>query len=94
MRRLAMAYVITENCIGVKDRACAQICPLDCIEEGQIEVDGVTYDQMFIDPDECIDCGLCEPACPVDAIFQDVDVPAKWSKFVTLNAEYPFKRNA
>ena len=63
-----MTYVITEACIGVKDRACVDVCPVDCIYEGE--------DQLYIHPDECIDCGACEPECPVTAIFPEEDVPA------------------
>ena len=63
-----MPYVITEACIGTKDRACVDVCPVDCIYEGP--------DQLFIHPDECIDCGACEPECPVTAIFPEEDVPA------------------
>ena len=57
-----MTYVIVEACIGVKDRACVDVCPVDCIYEGE--------DQLYIHPDECIDCGACEPECPVTAIFR------------------------
>ena len=53
-----MPYVITEACISTKDRACVDVCPVDCIYEGP--------DQLFIHPDECIDCGACEPECPGD----------------------------
>ena len=63
-----MTYVIVEACIGVKDRACVDVCPVDCIYEGE--------DQLYIHPDECIDCGACEPECPVTAIFPEEDVPA------------------
>ena len=62
-----MPYVITEACIGTKDRACVDVCPVDCIYEGP--------DQLYIHPDECIDCGACEPECPVTAIFPEEDVP-------------------
>ena len=64
-----MTYVIVEACIGVKDRACVDVCPVDCIYEGE--------DQLYIHPDECIDCGACEPECPVTAIFPEEDVPAE-----------------
>jgi ferredoxin len=56
-----MPYVITEPCIGTKDASCVEVCPVDCIYEGE--------DQYYIHPDECIDCGACEPECPVTAIF-------------------------
>gem|GEM_PF-435968 len=62
-------YVVAEPCIGVKDKSCMSVCPVDCIYEGD--------DMVYIHPDECIDCGLCEPECPVTAIFVDTDVPAK-----------------
>lgn len=83
-----MPYVITEPCIGVKDRSCVAVCPVDCIHEGTVEVDGKVFDQLFIDPDECIDCGLCEPECPVDAIFMADEVPDNWANFIQINAEF------
>jgi len=61
---------------------------VDCIHEGTVEVDGVTHDQLFINPDECIDCGLCEPECPVDAIFMEDEVPNQWSHFIQINADF------
>jgi ferredoxin len=75
-----MPYVITEPCIGVKDKACVDVCPVDCIYELEGEA------QLFIHPDECIECGACEPACPVNAIFMDSEVPADQQKFIALNA--------
>ncbi|MDE2639738.1 MAG: ferredoxin family protein [Chloroflexota bacterium] len=75
-----MTYVITEPCIDVKDKACVEVCPVDCIhadEEDRI---------LFISPDECIDCGACEPACPVTAIFSEDDVPEEWEAFTEVNA--------
>ena len=83
-----MAYVITAPCIGVKDKGCVGICPCDCIREGKMEKDGAAYDMLFIHPDECIDCGLCESECPVGAIFHDTDVPKQWQHFIPLNAEF------
>lgn len=77
-----MPYVIAEPCVGVKDKSCVAVCPVDCIHGGDDD------NQLFIDPVECIDCGLCEPECPVDAIFMDDEVPAKWSSFIQLNADY------
>ncbi|WP_309687116.1 ferredoxin family protein [Armatimonas sp.] len=77
-----MPYVIAEPCVGVKDKSCVAVCPVDCIHGGDDD------NQLFIDPVECIDCGLCEPECPVDAIFMDDEVPEKWSAFIQLNADY------
>ena len=76
-----MAYVITDPCIDTIDKSCVEVCPVDCIhfEEG---VDRMEY----ISPDECIDCGACEPACPVTAIFAEDDVPAERSAFIEINA--------
>ena len=74
-----MPYVIAEPCIGVKDKSCVAVCPVDCIHEGD--------DQLYIDPAECIDCGLCEPECPVDAIFMEDELPAQWKDFAAKNLE-------
>jgi NAD-dependent dihydropyrimidine dehydrogenase PreA subunit len=73
-----VTYVIALPCVDLKDKACIEECPVDCIYEGD--------DQVFINPDECIDCGLCEPECPVNAIFVDTDVPANWKDFIQKNA--------
>jgi len=83
-----MPYVICEPCINVKDKACVAVCPVDCIHEGVVTEDGADYDMLFINPDECIDCGLCEPECPVNAIFADTDVPSEWEKFTGINARF------
>ena len=74
-----MPYVITEACISVKDKSCVDVCPVDCIYEGA--------DQLFIHPDECIDCEACVAECPVEAIFHEDNVPAEWKSFIELNAE-------
>jgi NAD-dependent dihydropyrimidine dehydrogenase PreA subunit len=74
-----MPYVITEACINVKDKACVDVCPVDCIYEGE--------QQLFIHPDECIDCGACEPECPVTAIFPEEDVPAASVQYVQINRD-------
>jgi NAD-dependent dihydropyrimidine dehydrogenase PreA subunit len=83
-----MAYVITEACLGVKDKSCQSVCPVDCIHEGVEVRDGKEYDMLFINPDECIDCGLCEPECPVSAIYADSDVPKQFEYFIPLNADF------
>jgi ferredoxin len=80
-----MAYVICEPCIGVKDRACMGNCPASCIYEGTRE--GFP-DMLFIHPDECIDCHLCVPECPVDAIYPGDEVPPEWEHYTTLNRDY------
>ena len=74
-----MTYIIAEPCIDIKDRSCVDVCPVDCIHEaGRI---------LVIDPEECIDCTLCEPECPVEAICSEDDVPAGQEQFLKLNAE-------
>ena len=67
-----MTYIIADPCIDVMDQACVDVCPVDCIhfEEGKDRM-------LYIDPDECIDCGACEPECPVEAIFTEEDVPGR-----------------
>ena len=78
-----MTYVIAEPCIDVLDQSCVAVCPVDCIHFDQ----GV--DRMLaIDPDECIDCGACEPECPVEAIFPEDALPEKWAPFVKINYAY------
>ena len=74
-----MAYVVTENCIKCKYTDCVDVCPVDCFREGP--------NCLVIDPDECIDCTLCVPECPAEAIFAEDDVPASQHAFIALNAE-------
>ena len=81
-----MTYVITQACINVKDRSCVDVCPVDCIHPTFAEDQGEI--QLYINPDECIDCGACEPACPVTAIFAEDDVPADQQKFTAINEDY------
>jgi NAD-dependent dihydropyrimidine dehydrogenase PreA subunit len=83
-----MAFVITKPCIGVKDTACVVVCPCDVIHPTKNEPGYASADQLFIDPTHCIDCGLCVAECPVQAIFQDSDVPAEWFEFIEKNAAY------
>ena len=83
-----MALVITEPCIGCKDQSCVPVCPVDAIHGGVFEQQGQKYDQFFIDPDACICCSLCETECPADAIFQDDEVPAQWSRYTQINAAF------
>ena len=72
-----MTYVVTEACIKCKYTDCVDVCPVDCFREGP--------NFLAIDPDECIDCGACEPACPVTAIFAEDDVPGDQSAFKEIN---------
>jgi ferredoxin len=83
-----MPYVIAEPCGGVKDKSCVTVCPVDCIQEGTVEVDGIVYDQLFINPNDCIDCNQCVAECPVDAIFLSEDLPSNWKQFAEINAEF------
>jgi NAD-dependent dihydropyrimidine dehydrogenase PreA subunit len=94
-----MAHVITQKCIGACDSACVDVCPVDCIagpiaiaelratptKERAARYPGL---QLFIDPDECIDCGACEPECPADAIYLDDDVPAAYRGDIARNAAF------
>lgn len=80
-----MAYVIAEPCIGVKDAACVDACPVDCIHPRKNEDTFETETQLYIDPVECIDCGACVPVCPVSAIFALDDLPEKWKQFAEMN---------
>ena len=82
----ALPYVITEPCIGVKDAACLEVCPVDCISTTD---DAEMY---FIDPEICIDCSYCESVCPVNAIFDEFTVPAAQREFIRKNREF-FKTN-
>lgn len=81
-----MAYVIAEPCIGVKDTACMKVCPVDCIFGTEADV------MLYIQPDECIDCGACVPECPVNAIFPADQVPPQWKSYIQKNADY-FKKS-
>jgi NAD-dependent dihydropyrimidine dehydrogenase PreA subunit len=83
-----MTYVITQPCISVKDGSCVDVCPVDCIHPAAGEVGYDEHDQLYINPDECIDCGACEPACPVTAIFEESAVPAQWREYLKINADY------
>ncbi len=75
-----MTYIIAEPCIDIKDKACVEACPVDCIYEGDA--------QLFIHPEECIDCGACVDPCPVDAIFHEDELPEKWTEYTAQNADF------
>ena len=74
-----MTYVVVENCIKCKYMDCVEVCPVDCFYEGD--------NMLVIHPDECIDCGACEPVCPVKAIFAEDETPDQWKNFIELNAD-------
>ena len=84
-----MAYVITEPCIGTKDAACVDVCPVDCIHPRKDEPEFEAATMLYIHPEECIDCGACVPACPVAAIYESIDAtPANQKDLVEANAIY------
>ena len=83
-----MTYIITEPCINVKDASCLDVCPVDCIHPRKDEGDFEEEAQLYINADECIDCGACEPTCPVSAIFPEADVPEKWRSFIQINYDH------
>jgi ferredoxin len=84
-----MAYVITDPCIGTKDTACVDVCPVDCIHPRKDEPEFATAEMLFIQPDECIDCGACIPACPVAAIYDSPEsCPPSQQRLIEANATY------
>jgi len=78
-----VAYVVAEPCIKCKYTDCVEVCPVNCFYEGA--------NFLVIHPDECIDCGACEPVCPTKAIFPESDLPAKWKEYTALNADLASK---
>ncbi len=74
-----MAYIVTEPCDKCKYTDCVEVCPVDCFHEDETI--------LYIDPEECIDCGACIPECPVEAIFEEEDVPEEWQHYIKINAE-------
>lgn len=74
-----MTYIVTEDCIKCKYTDCVEVCPVDCFHEGP--------NFLVIDPEECIDCSLCEPECPINAIFSEDDLPSEYENFLELNRE-------
>lgn len=75
-----MAYVIALPCVDVKDKACVDECPVDCIYEGDRT--------LYINPDECVDCGACEPVCPTEAIYYEDDLPTELAQWAGINREF------
>jgi NAD-dependent dihydropyrimidine dehydrogenase PreA subunit len=78
--RNSVTYVIAQPCVDLKDRACVDECPVDCIYEGKR--------MLYIHPDECVDCGACEPVCPVEAIFYEDDTPEQWKDYYNANVDF------
>ena len=83
-----MAYIITEPCIGTKDTACADVCPVDCIHPAPGEEHFQQSTKLYIDPTECIDCDACVEVCPVDATMSEDGVPAHWEIFREIDRVY------
>jgi len=75
-----MTYVIAQPCIDVKDKACIEECPVDCIYEGPRK--------LYIQPDECVDCGACEPVCPVEAVYYQDDLPSDWVDYTSVERDF------
>jgi NAD-dependent dihydropyrimidine dehydrogenase PreA subunit len=83
-----MPYVITDACVGSKDTACWEVCPADAIHPSPDNAAFDEHNQLYIDPVECIDCGACEPACPVEAIFVDYEVPERARDSIVTNRDF------
>ena len=81
-------YIIAEPCIGVKDTACVEVCPVDCIHPKKDEEGHAGATQLYIDPNTCIQCGNCEPVCPPKAIFTEETIPEKWKHYQQINADH------
>jgi NAD-dependent dihydropyrimidine dehydrogenase PreA subunit len=79
---MGKTYIIAEPCVDVKDSACVDVCPVDCIYTTDAD------NMYFINPDECIDCAACEPVCPVVAIFPEDTVPQQWKNYTKMNYDY------
>lgn len=83
-----MAYVIAEPCIGTKDMACVDACPVDAIHPRKDDESSATTLQLYIDAEACICCASCVPVCPVSAIYAEEDLPVKWKHFVQVNRNW------
>jgi NAD-dependent dihydropyrimidine dehydrogenase PreA subunit len=79
-RSSPVTYIIAQPCVDVLDKACIEECPVDCIYEGDR--------MLYIHPDECVDCGACEPVCPVEAIYYEDDVPDQWKEYYKVNVDF------
>ena len=80
-----MTYVIAEPCIGTKDTACVEVCPVDCIHSVKDAPDFAKFEMLYINPDECTSCDACLPECPVDAIYPADKVPEAQNEFIDVN---------
>lgn len=87
-RHAAMPHIIAEPCVNTKDTACVEVCPVDCIHPTKDDEEFEQAKMLYINPDECIDCGACIPECPVDAIFDEVDLPDQWQSYIKINEEW------
>ncbi len=83
-----MAYVIAEACIGTKDTACVDVCPVEAIHPSKEEPGYDEVEQLYIDPEACIDCGACVPECPVEAIYAEEDLPDEFANYLEKNADW------
>ncbi len=83
-----MAYVITELCVGTKDASCVEVCPVDCIQPGPGDPGFEEAEQLFINPEECIDCNACVDSCPVGAPLPADIVPDEYASSIARNADY------
>jgi NAD-dependent dihydropyrimidine dehydrogenase PreA subunit len=75
-----VTYIITQSCVDLLDKSCIEECPVDCIYEGER--------MLYIHPDECVDCGACEPVCPVEALYYEDDVPGQWKDYYRVNVDF------
>jgi len=87
-----MSYVIAEPCIDIKDTACVEVCPVDCIHPKKDAAEFAGVNKLYIDPETCIDCGACVPVCPVQAIFPQEELPEKWAHFTQIDADWYAQR--
>ncbi len=88
-----MPHVIAEPCINTKDTACVEVCPTDSIHPTKEDEEFEAETMLYIDPDECIDCAACVPECPVEAIFDEDELPEKWAEFTQKNADWYANRD-
>src|SRR5215831_10219455 len=88
LRRKLMAYVIAEPCVGAKDTACLEVCPVDAIHPGKDDPRAATATQLYIHADDCICCAACVPVCPVGAIYAEEDLPEKWRAYIKINRDW------